>query len=50
MLPRRAAADCEPCNNLNDGDIVDYVMLYASLVVFLAALKMFTKANLVVPL
>jgi hypothetical protein len=21
--------DCEPCNNLNDGDIVDYIMLCA---------------------
>jgi hypothetical protein len=28
-LPRRATLDCEPCNNLNDGDIVDYIMLCA---------------------
>jgi hypothetical protein len=28
-LPWRVASDCEPCNNLDDGDIADSVMLCA---------------------
>jgi hypothetical protein len=29
VLPRRVALDCETCNDLNDGDIADYVILCA---------------------
>jgi hypothetical protein len=30
MLPRRVASDCETCNDLNDGDIINSAMLCAS--------------------